>query len=265
MQKAHSRDGTPIAYETSGAGPAVILVDGAFGSRAFGPNSDLAPLLAEHFTVYRYDRRGRGDSGDTRPYAVEREIEDLEAVIKEAGGSAYVFGISSGAALALEAAAHGLPIDRLALYEAPFVVDDSRPAIPDDYLTRLNDLVAQERRGPAIKLFMKEAVNVPSFFVGLMPLMPAWGKLKRVAHTVPYDAMVLGDTGRGEPLPAGRWSGATMPTLVAVGGKSPAWMRNGMKALADNLPDTRHRVLEGQTHIVKAKALAPVLTEFFSR
>ena len=265
MKTATSRDGTRIAYDELGEGPPVVMVGGAMNTRSFGPNGSLAGLLAERFTVINYDRRGRGDSGDTAPYSVEHEIEDLDALIEEAGGSASVFGISSGAALALEAANRGLSIEKLALYEAPFVVDDSRPPVPDDYLERLEGLVASGRRGDAIRLFMREGVGLPAVFVALMRLMPAWSKLKAVAHALPYDAAIVDDYQKGKPLPAERWTAVTMPTLVAVGGKSPDWMLHAMQELADVLPDATHNTLEGQTHIVKADALAPVLVEFFER
>lgn len=146
MKKVLSKDGTPIAFDRSGKGPPIILVDGALCYRASGPMGPLAALLARHFTVFTYDRRGRGDSGDTAPYAVEREVEDIEALINEAGGSAVVYGISSGAALALEAANRGLAIKKLVLYEAPFIVDDSHPPIPKDFLARLNELIGSDRR-----------------------------------------------------------------------------------------------------------------------
>jgi pimeloyl-ACP methyl ester carboxylesterase len=264
MGKVISKDGTTIAFDRSGEGPPVILVDGAFGHRKFGPNEPLAPLLAAHLTVFTYDRRGRGDSGDTAPYAVEREIEDIGALIEAAGGSAYLYGISSGAALALEAVASGLPVTKLALFEAPFVVDDSRPPVPADYLTTLQELTAADRRADIIRLFMTKGVGLPAFVVVMMRLMPAWSKLKSVAHTAVYDATVLGDTGAGRPLPAERWSSVTAPTLVLVGEKSPPWMRNAMRALADTLPHATHGVLPRQTHIVKPKVLAPALVEFFS-
>src|SRR6266850_5741744 len=172
MEKVHSKDGTPIAFDRSGEGPPIILVDGALCYRASGPSGPLAALLAQNFTVFTYDRRGRGDSGNTASYAVEREVEDIEALVHEAGGSAFVYGISSGAALALEASNRGLAIKKLALYEAPFIVDDSRPPIPDDYLARLNGLLASDRRGDAVKLFMK-LVGVPAIFVAIMRFMPA--------------------------------------------------------------------------------------------
>ena len=263
MKTVTSKDGTRIAYDELGQGPPLVLIGGAFNTRSFGPNGGLAPLLAERFTVINYDRRGRGDSTDTAPYSVEREVEDLEALIEEAGGSAHVFGISSGAALAIEAANRGLGIEKLALYEAPYIVDDSRRPVPNDYLGRLEKLVASDRRGDAIRLFMREGIGLPAVVVALMRFMPAWSKLKAVAHTVIYDAALVDDYQKGKPLPAERWASVTMPTLVAVGGKSPDWMRHAMRELADILPNASHRVLEGQTHIVKPEALAPVLVAFF--
>lgn len=263
MQKVRSRDGTSIAFDQSGDGPPVILVDGALCHRTFGPSGPLAALLAKRFTVFTYDRRGRGDSGNAAAYTTEREIEDLDALIAQAGGSAFVYGISSGAALALEAANHGLAIKRLALYEAPFVVDDKKPPIPNDYLPRLEALVAANRTGDAVKMFMK-LVGVPAPFIFIMRLTPAWTKLKAVAHTLPYDISLVADYHKGKPLPAGRWAGMKVPTLVADGGKSPAWMRNGMRALASVLPNATYRTVAGQTHMLSASAIAPVLTDFFN-
>jgi pimeloyl-ACP methyl ester carboxylesterase len=263
MPHVRSKDGTEIAFSKAGNGPAVVLVDGAFGHRSFGPNESLAPVLAERFTVYTYDRRGRGESTDTPPFAVEREIEDLEAVIAETGGPANVYGLSSGVALALDAADRGLPIRKLAVYEAPFVVDDTRKPIPAGYAQQLNALIAEDRRSAVIKLFMTKGVGLPAFFVAMMRLMPAWSKLKSVAPTVAYDVAALGDTGQGKPLPTDRWSNVKIPTLVVVGGKSPTWMKNAMQALAEVLPTAEHRTLEGQMHVVKGKALGPVLTGFF--
>jgi pimeloyl-ACP methyl ester carboxylesterase len=258
-----SRDGTAIAFETSGDGPPVILVDGALCYRDSGPSRPLAALLPERFTVFTYDRRGRGDSGDTAPYSVEREVEDIQALIEQAAGSASVFGVSSGAVLALEAAAHGLAIEKLAVYEPPFIVDRSRAPLPDDYVSQLDTLLAANRRGAALKLFMRQ-VGLPAVIIAVMPLMPAWRKLKAIAHTLTYDAAVMGDTQAGNPLAAGRWDAATTPTLVVVGGKSPEWMQNGTQALIGALPHARRRVLDGQTHMVKPRALAPVLAEFFA-
>ncbi len=262
MLKAISKDGTPIAFDRSGSGPPLILVDGALCYRAFGPMGAFASLLAQDFTVITYDRRGRGESGDRKPYAVERELEDLDALIKEAGGAPYVFGASSGAALALEAANRGLPIKKLALYEAPYIVDDSTPPVPEDYVARLNELVASGHRGDAVRMFMK-TVGTPGFFVALMQVLPMWSKLESVAHTIAYDMTIMGNGQRGKPFPRGRWGSVTMPTLVLGGGKSPPWMQQSVRAVADALPNAQHRTLDGQTHMVKAKVLSPVLKEFF--
>ena len=265
METVKSRDGTSIAFDQlgGGSGPPIILVDGALCHRKFGPSGPLAEQLKGDFTVFTYDRRGRGDSGDTPPYDVAREIEDLGAVIHAAGGSAHVFGISSGAALALEAANRGLAIDKLVLYEAPFIVDDTRPPIADDFLARLKAHIAAGRRSEAVKMFMK-LVGVPGFFIALMRFMPSWSKLKQVAPTLVYDITIVEGHQKGKPLPRSRWS-VTMPVLVADGGKSPVWMRNAMRSLAEVLPNAEYRTLEGQTHMLSAKAMAPVLVQFCKR
>jgi pimeloyl-ACP methyl ester carboxylesterase len=261
--KVVSKDGTPIAFERSGSGPAAILVAGALSDRS--ASASLAALLADHFTVYNFDRRGKGESGDTPPYAVEREVEDIEALIDEAGGSAFLYGISSGAALALEAAAQ-LPtkVKKLALYEPPFIVDDSRPALPKDYINHLKELVASGRRGDAVEYFMTVGVTVPAEMVAMMRNDPMWGHLEAVAHTLPYDGAYMGDNMSGKPLPAGEWASAKMPTLVMDGGASPAWLHNAADAAGKALPNAQRRTLEGQTHGVEAEALAPVLVEFFA-
>ena len=259
-----SHDGTPIAFSRAGAGEPVVLVDGALNDRALnGPNPRLAKALASRFTVFTYDRRGRGESGDTPPYAVGREIDDLEAVIAAAGGSACVYGISSGGALALDAATRLPSIRRLALFELPFVTDDSRLPVPEDFADHLAELTAAGRRADALRYFFTAGVALPLAMVALMRLLPAWSKLKALAPSLPYDAQIIRGTGSGGPLPASRWAAATVPALVIAGGKSPAWMRTAMRALADVLPNATYRTLERQTHIVKPTALAPVLSEFF--
>ena len=260
-KKVLSKDGTAIAFSRAGDGPPVILVDGALCHRAFGPIGPVAKLLAQHFTVFTYDRRGRGDSGDTAPYAVEREVEDIEALLNEAGGAAFIWGVSSGAALALEAASRLSGIKKVALYEAPFVVDDSHPAMTDGWV-QINEAAAAGRRNDAVKLFLA-LVGMPALFVGLMRLMPVWSKLKAVAHTLPYDGAIVQDNQRGRPLPANRWTSVTVPTLVMDGGKSPEWIRRANQSLASVLPNAKHSTLEGQTHMVKAEAHAPALLEFF--
>ncbi|MEU7743636.1 alpha/beta hydrolase [Nonomuraea sp. NPDC049158] len=263
MDKVTSKDGTQIAYDRIGQGPAVILVDGAMCHRAAGPNPALAKELARGFTVYTYDRRGRGDSGDTAPFSPEREIEDLAALVEEAGGTAFLYGISSGAALAMAAVESGLPVSKVAVYEAPFVVDDSRPPIPDDYVRQLEEMVATGRQGQAVAYFMRKGVNLPGALVAMMRFMPAWSGMKAIVNTLLYDVAFVADYERGKPLPATPWASVKIPTLVICGGKSPVWMRNGMRAWADVLPNAEHHTLDGQTHIVKASALAPVLEGFF--
>ncbi|MDB4904665.1 MAG: alpha/beta hydrolase [Mucilaginibacter sp.] len=260
MKKAISKDGTSIAYDQLGSGFPVILVDGALCSRAFGPLPKLAQLLAPHFTVINYDRRGRNESGDTRPYAPEREIEDIAALIQAAGGSAFVAGVSSGAALALAAAASGLNIKKLALYEAPFTVDKSGHQPPPDAEAQLKALIASDRRGDAVKFFMKDMVGVPPFVVFIMSIMPIFSKLKAVAHTLPYDAAIMGDLS----LPTQRAASVKIPTLVGGGEKSPSSMQNAVKQLADAIPNSELKMFKGQTHNIDVKVLAPALVEFFN-
>ncbi len=263
MNTVRSADGTTIAFTRAGQGPALILVDGALCSRSFGPMPKLAARLTPYFTVYTYDRRGRGASGDTAPYAPDREVEDIEALATLAGDTVFVHGTSSGAALALDAAKRIPAIAKLAVYEPPFIVDDTRPAMPDDYLPRLSRLVAEGRRGDAVKMFMR-FVGTPAIFTTVMPFTPVWPKLKAVAPTLPYDISIVHDHQRGIPLTSQEWAAVKMPALVAAGGKSPAWMTNATRALADVLPDASYRTLPGQNHMVKAQVIAPVLTEFFT-
>jgi pimeloyl-ACP methyl ester carboxylesterase len=260
MRQVRSRDGTTIAYDRLGAGPPVILVDGAFCSRSFGPMPKLASHLARDFTVFAYDRRGRGDSGDTAPYAVEREIEDLNALIREAGGSAFVYAISSGAALALEAAASGLSIRKLALYEPPFMVGTPSHRPPVDHQAQLVRLVAEGRRGDAVKYYMKDIIGMPGLLVTLFRLLPMWSKLKAVAPSLPHDSAVMGDFS----LPARRAASLDMPTLVISGEKSMPVLREAAQRLSEVIPGAQLRKLPGQTHNVAAAALAPALKEFFA-
>jgi pimeloyl-ACP methyl ester carboxylesterase len=256
MHTIRSKDGTPIAYERLGAGPAVILVDGALCSRAFGPMPKLAPLLAPHFTVYWYDRRGRGESGDTLPYAKQREVEDLQALIEAAGGSAYVVGLSSGAALALEAAASGAAITKVAAYEPPYMVE--QPDAHADHEAKLRSLIADGQRGAAVKYFMRDMVGVPGVFVFLMQWMPGvWSKMKAVAHTLPYDAAVMSRF----VVPTERLRSIRTPALVLHGGKTDARLQKAADAVAGAIPNAQHRTLAGQTHNVDAKVLARVLVE----
>jgi len=260
-EKVTSADGTAIAFDRIGEGPALILVGGAFNDR-HSP-ADLPAVLAPSFSVYTYDRRGRGDSGFTEPYAVEREVEDLEAVIEAAGGSAHLFGHSSGGALALETAARGASVSKLAVYEIPYIVDDSRPPLPADYVEHLEELTAAGKRKEIIGYFMTEAVGMPAEMVEGMLDSPMTEAMEPLSHTVSYDGRVmLRGSMHAEPLPAEWRDAVTIPTLVMDGGNSPEWLHNAARALVELLPDVSHRTLEGQDHAASPEAIAPALDEF---
>lgn len=266
MKTAISQDGTSIAYDQVGQGPAVIFVTGAFSYRKYPASVQLADLLAQHFTVFNYDRRGRGDSGDTKPYAVEREIEDVQALINAAGGSAYVWGLSSGAILALKAAASGLAINKLALQEPPLFVTATDRQPPKDLTEHVTGLITSDRRDEAVKYFMTEGMGAPGFVIPLMHLMPgAWAQLKAVAHTLPYDAQLLEVYPAGKPLSGKEWGLVTMPTLVMAGSESPAFLRRDAQALAEALPHARLLIQKGLGHTkqLSPKLIASVLIEFF--
>jgi pimeloyl-ACP methyl ester carboxylesterase len=267
MRTVISKDGTPIAFEQSGQGPALVLVGGASATRADA--AAVAAALAPHFTVFAYDRRGRGDSGDTKPYAVEREVEDLEAVIREAGGSAFVFGHSSGAALALDAALlFPSSITKLALYEPPFFVDDTHAPAPKDFAARLDALVASDRRGDAVELWMA-FIGAPPEMIAQMRQSPMWPHMEALAHTLAYDATIMQDTETGSPAPLAKWASVAIPTLVMDGtmslGREEAhtFMRHAADALASVLPNARRRTLEGQDHGPADAVLVPALEAFF--
>lgn len=277
MQTVISKDGTTIAFDQFGSGAPVILVGGALSTRTPMNAGQLSEFLAPHFTAIDYDRRGRGDSTDTPPYAVEREIEDIDALIDAVGGTAFVFGMSSGAVLALEAAAK-LPtkIKKLAMYEPPLILNASRQPLPADYVEQINAAVARGDRGGAVEVFMTQALLIPAEFVAHMrnaPMQetfengvkpPEWSAMEKVAHTLAYDGVIVRDVTKGAPLPAGRWSAANMPALVITGENSAPFFHDGAKALADDLPNGQHRLLEGQDHAVAAAALAPILIDFFN-
>ena len=258
-----SADGTAIAFDRSGAGPALIVVGGALSERSAA--ADIASRLAPSFTVFAFDRRGRGDSGDNEPYAVEREIEDIAALIEQAGGSAFVFGHSSGAVLSLRAAAAGLAIPRLALYEPPFIVDHSRPLQPDDYVEHLDGLLAAGRREDAVEYFMTASVGMPPQVVDGMRKDPSWSGLVARAHTIPYDGRVMADTMSGSPAPLRQWASVSTPTLIVDGGASHPFMHASADAIAAVLPDAERQTLAGQAHGAAPDVLAPVLIEFFLR
>lgn len=266
MRKVTSKDGTSIAFEQTGAGPTIILVDAALSDHT--ATTKLAKLLVEKFTVINYDRRGRGESTNVLPYAVEREVEDIDALIDVTGGSAYLFGSSSGAVLALEAANRLCnKVKGLFMYEPPFIIDDSHPPIPDDFADRVGKLAAAGHPGDAVKLFFRKGMGIPAVFVTAMRLlMPGWSKMVAIAHTVPYDLAILAGTQTGKPLPPARWTSATMPTLVMVGSKSEAFFHTGARALASLLPRAQYQCLEGRGHgavLMAPKDIAAAASGFF--
>ena len=262
VAKVTSADGTPIAFERLGDGPPIIVVGGAICDRAM--TRPTAEQLAQHFTVINYDRRGRGDSGDTAPYAVEREIEDLGALIAEAGGTASVYGHSSGAVLALHAAATGLPIARLVLHEPPFTPDEEEwRRRSREYGENLGTILAEERRGDAVELFMTR-VGTPQEMVDQWRKESWWAGIEALAPTLAYDSEVMGDGSRGGTIPTDVVGAATTPTLVLSGGASPAWMIDTGRQVADAMPNGLHRVLEGQGHDVAPDVLVPALAGFLA-
>ena len=259
MDKVKSRDGTAIAFDKQGDGPAVIFVDGAMSTRS--GKVDLAKLLARSFTVYTYDRRGRGDSGDTQPYAVEREIEDIDAMIDEAGGSAYLYGHSSGGCLALDATiALGDKIRKLAMYEAPYNDDPANQKRWAEYLKNLSEALTADRRGDAVALFMA-VVGTPAAQIEGMRHAPFWAGMEALAPTLAYDhAGVMGDG----TIPTERAARVHVPTLVMSGTSGLPFMLETANKLSKVIPGARLSVLDGQAHDVHAEALAPVLADFFA-
>ena len=258
MRTVTSTDGTAIAFDQIGSGPPLIMVVGAFNTRS--TTEALAAALQDRFTILNYDRRGRGDSGDTPPYSVEREIEDIEALIASAGGSSSLFGYSSGATLALKAAAHGLAVSKLALYEPPFLVDDSRPPLPADLPQQLAELISAGRRGDAVELYQTKAVGIPEDVVKQMREAPFRPALEAIAHTLVYDATIVGDL----TLPTELIAAIATPTLVLNGEHSPPLLRNAARAVVETLPNGELCTLAGQTHDISPAATATALAEFLS-
>ncbi|SES41440.1 Pimeloyl-ACP methyl ester carboxylesterase [Streptomyces sp. yr375] len=257
-KKTISRDGTELAYTRAGQGPAVILVSGAMSTGS--TVAPLAGLLADRFTVLRYDRRGRGESGDTAPYAVEREVEDLAALVDAAGGEAALYGVSSGGALVLRAAADGLPVRRVAVYETPFAVDEEAAAERATYTARLTEALARGRRGDAVELFLRLTGLAEEMIQGARRA-PMWAGMEAIAPTLAYDDAVMGD-GR---VPRERLASVGVPVLGVAGGASAPWLREAVRAVAEAVPQGTYRTLEGQTHMVDPNVLAPVLAEFFGQ
>jgi len=255
MEKVSSPDGTGIAYEVRGDGAPVVLVGGAFNDRHAG--DDLAEALSADLAAVTYDRRGRGDSGDTAPYAVDREIEDLAAVIAAVGGHAFVYANSSGAVLSMRAAAAGVPIDRLVMLEPPFRVAGAPPE-PEAYLATLVELTSTGRAGEAVEYFMTRAVGLPTEAVAQTKQSPGWAALERMAPTLVYDAYVMD----GSRLPTQLLSGIAAPALLLGSTMSPPWLRAAAEHTAAALPAGEYRTLEGGFHSIPAPILAPVIVDF---
>ena len=263
MAKIISKDSTEIAYDKQGQGPTVLLIDGALGYRSFGPMPELAKYLSTHFTIVTYDRRGRGDSGDTKPYAVEREIEDIDAIIDKVGGSSYLYGISSGGCLALETAIKlGEKIKKLAIYEAPYNIDENDKEVWRKYTVELNNLLIANHRGDAVALFMAFVGTPPTQIEG-MRKMPMWSMFEAIAPTLLYDAYVMGFADRSVPIE--RLSRITAPTLIMHGGAGVPFMKEAALTISKAIPNVEFHTLEGQTHAVASEVVAPVLIEFFKK
>jgi pimeloyl-ACP methyl ester carboxylesterase len=255
IQTVTSKDGTKLVVDISGSGPAIVLVSG--GSVDRGSNAGLADVLKSDFTVYNYDRRGRGDSGDTLPYAVEREIEDIDAVIAAAGGTAHLYGTSSGAGLALEATAAGARVDKLVLWEPPYNLDPAgRP--PSDAVEQLDRMVAEGRRGDAAEYFMTDMVRMPAEFAAFARSQPWWAAQEAIAHTIAYDARVMGDYSP----PVATAAKITVPTIILTGGASFPFMHPTADVLAQAIPNAQTRLLDGQEHNVDPTVLGPAIAEF---
>ncbi|MFD6888820.1 alpha/beta fold hydrolase [Streptomyces sp. NPDC059957] len=263
MFKVVSSDGTAIACELHGdAGPAVILVGGTLMPRV--RHTPLASLLAGNFSVINYDRRGRGDSGDGPVYDVQREVDDLDALIERVGGPVLLFGMSSGAVLALEAVARGSAVSALALYEPPFIVDHARPPLPADYVDRMKAIVARGDVTEALTYFLTVGLAMPDEAIAQMRNTPVWAAWEAVAPTLPYDGQLMADTMSGRPLPTDRWRSVKVPVLVGYGSAGERYMANGAKELAAQGDNYTLHAFPGQTHSVDPHALAPVLTTFFT-
>lgn len=259
MNTVISKDGTVIAYNKEGNGRAVVLIDGAFCSKDFGPMSKLVPLLSKDFSVITYDRRGRGDSGDSPHYAVEREIEDIDALINMVGGSANLFAISSGAILALKAVAHGSNVTRLAIFEPPFVGNEKKRR-PADSEEQLKQLITEGKKGDACRFYLTKVIGVPAIVPFILSLTPNWSKMKANANSLPYDAAVCGDFN----LPRELVASVTIPTIVIDSDKSPETLRKPVLEVAEILPNGLKKSLKGKMHDVPPKILVPALVDFYN-
>jgi len=261
MKTLSSHDSTLITYDTRGEGPALIVVDGALAVYSSGSGPELARLLAPHFTVYGFDRRGRGGSGDTLPYAVDREIDDIEALIDHAGGLACLYGHSSGGPLAMRAAIRlGGKVSKIAMYEPPYNNDPGAQQSWSRYLRQLEEALAEGRRGDAVALYLR-FVGTPGERIDEMRRAPSWPAMEAVAPTLAYDhAAIMGESWS---VPAELAARVPVPALVMAGDAGLPFMPDAARVLSRAIPQGQLRMLQGQTHRVNPAVLAPVLAEFF--
>lgn len=265
MSTVKSRDGTSIAYSRTGNGPALIIVCGATAFRATDPNlAALAEMLAPQFTVITYDRRGRGESGDTLPFSTKRELEDIAALIDAVGGHASLLGYSSGSVVALEAAAAGLPVDKLVMYEPPFVLPGTNfPPPPADYVETLEGFTRQGDNGASAAYFMR-SVGMPDEAIEGMKQTPFWPVMESIGPTIAYDGHFMFDGYYTAGKFPARWTQAKLPVLVLNGDASFPFMPAAADAVAAELPNATRKTLAGQDHGPKPDAMAPVLREFLA-
>lgn len=254
-----SKDGTKLAYDRLGQGPPLVIVNGALGVRGFVFARKMAEDLAKQFTVYNFDRRGRGDSTDQAPYSVQKEIDDIAAIAKAAGGKPYVFGMSSGAALALEAAAAGVPMAGLVAYEPPYVREAGRDGIDPEYEAKVAAFVAKDDRDGAVAYFMR-TVGVPGIGVAIMRLLPMWKVMRGAAHTLPYDAACMA----GFRVPTDRLAKIKVPTVVAAGAKTTPGLRTAAEAAAKSVPKAKHVIVPNANHGIKPQQATALLVEIFA-
>jgi pimeloyl-ACP methyl ester carboxylesterase len=260
MEKVISKDGTIIAYGKTGSGPALILVDGAMCNSTFGPMPKLIPILSKNFTVVCYDRRGRGSSSDSTTYSPEREIEDIGAMIDSLDSPVFIFGMSSGAILSLMAAAKWKKIDKLVLYEPPFELEDNKNHLNSrTHIAEIRNMLSSGNKSDAVKYFLQKIVNMPSFLITVFKVLPMWNRLIELVNTLPYDLEITNSF----TLQILKSYSILTPTLIVYGSKSPEVLKEAASEASERIPNSRIRVLEGESHNVSMKVLAPVLTDFF--
>lgn len=258
-QYVTSKDGTQIAYDVMGSGPVLIYITGASCFRKFPPVLEDVKVFSKDFTVYNFDRRGRGDSSDTQPYSVEKEIEDIEALIEVSSGKALLYGHSSGAVLALEAAYKLKNVEKIIVYDVPYVATETEKstykALSDKVLTQLS----LRNNKKAMKTFLS-GIGMPKLFVWLLPFFPGWEIMHQLAPTLAYDIDLTKNF-----APLDRLKDIEIPTLVLAGSKSPENIRVVARQIAKAIPMANYEEIDGQDHMVSAKVLLPIFNKFFGK